>query len=168
MAKNYDGEPTPAGSVSKPADPTPGAGHTNNAQGLGSRRSNQSFQRHFGQPAGMESYAVSQDFWTEFINTTKERYSNAPDLNLVQLKHAMHPNTAIPQLGDDLDKVATEESYAKSKVMPPNTNWPLPGPTARRRGPAGDQNPFYASVDATRINYLFMEARKDRYGSEGG
>jgi len=162
MSANYNGEPTPAGTVGTPAEPTPGAGHTNNAQGLGERKSNTSLQRHFDGP-DLSSSKISSEFWISFINSTKEKYSQAPDLLQVKLRHSMHPNTTIPAEGDDLDSISPGDSESTSVALTPNINWPQQGPTATRIGPSPDQNPSKASVDTTRINFIFMENRKSRW-----
>jgi|APSaa5957512535_1039671.scaffolds.fasta_scaffold85204_2 hypothetical protein len=162
MSVNYNGEPTPAGTVGTPSQPTPGPGHTNNGQDLGNRRSSETLQKHFDGP-NLDSNNISVLYWAQFIHETKRRYSQAPDLLSVPLKHSMHPNTTIPAEGDDLDDISPGETYSTSHVMTPNVNWPLQGPTPSKLGPDGDQNPFRSSVDVTRINYIFMEGRKTRW-----
>ena len=172
MSRDYDGQPVPAGSIAKPSDATPGAGHTNAGKGLGERRSNASLSRHFSSPDGLQSSAISQDFWTRFIQETKDRYSNAPNLIDVELRHPMHPNTALPgsridedgnMVYDDLNEVSPGFTLNFSRALPPNVNWPFVGPTPSWFGPAPERNPSVASVKEDRINYVFMEARKDRY-----
>ena len=172
MSRNYDGSPEPAGNVGTPTDATPGAGHTNNAKGLGERRSINSLSRHFSWINGKSSRVISEDFWTSFIEETKARYAQAPDLSLVNLRHPMHPNTHLPGSivdaegnieWDDLNAVSPGDSLEESVVLTPCVNWPLPGPTARKIGPVGEQNPKYAAVNESRINYVFMEARRGRY-----
>lgn len=172
MARDYDGQPVPAGTLGKPEEATPGAGHTNAAGGLGQRRSNNSLSRHFASPVGLNSSVISLNFWTTFILQTKASYDQAPDLYSVDMKHPMHPNTALPgsridedgnMVYDDLNAVSPGDTASKSKALPANTNWPFVGPTARQVGPAGAQNPKFVSINTNRINYQFMEARKDRY-----
>jgi hypothetical protein len=162
MSVNYDGSPSIGGTVGTPAQPTPGPGHTNNGQDLGNRRSNETLQRHFNGPS-LDSNNISVLYWYRFIEETKERYRQAPDLSMVNLRHSMHPNTTIPAEGDDLDAVSPGESFASSHVMTPNVNWPLQGPTATKIGPVGEQNPSRSSIDTRRINFIFMEARKTRW-----
>lgn len=162
MSANYDGEPTPAGTIGTPSDPPPGAGHTNNAKGLGQRRSTSTLSRHFDGP-NLASSDINRQFWETFLSETRQRYRQAPNLHEVDLRHPMHPNTAPPIEGDDLDAVSPGDSLTNSVAMTPNTNWPLQGPTAFPSGPTPSQNPSNATLTAGRINLIFAEGRVSRW-----
>ena len=177
MAKNFDGQSLPAGNIGKPSEPSPGPGHTNQAKGLGTRRSNASLGRHFGNPRGLSSAVINMNFWSNFFEETITRYRQAPDLKKVDLKHPMYPNTAPPGSKRDdegnvtfpsLDAVSPGSSKEDSALLPPNVNYPLPGPTPSLEGPSPKQNPSQASVDLSKVNYVFMLGRLSRHGTSAG
>ena len=158
------------GTIVNPGPPSLDPGHTNAGNGLGYRRSDASLSRHYSQH--FSTAQISVRYWTWFKTNTIDRYKQAPNLNAVDLKHSMHPNTHLPGsiideegtiIWDDLNAVSPGDSKERSVTKNPCINWPLPGPVPSTEGPASDQNPRLASVDVSRENYVFMESRKTRY-----
>ncbi len=168
--REFNGTPTPAGDIGHPPAPPPGPGHTNSAQGLGTRRT-VTLQSHFPVPEGLKTSEISKAFWETFIKSTAERYRRgAPDLNDVKaagMRHPMVPNTAIPVDGDDLNFVSPGDTFDRTPVpQVRSTQWPNQGPVASSDGPAAEQNPKIMSTNLDRNNYRLYSARKDRYPEE--
>ena len=165
--REFNGAPTPAGDIGHPPAPPPGPGHTNNAQGLGTRRT-VTLQSHFPVPEGLKTSEISKDFWEDFIKETLARYKNAPDLTqVIGMRHPMVPNTAIPSDGDDLNFISPGDTFDNTPVpQVRSTQWPNQGPVASSDGPATDQNPRFMSSNLGRNNYKLYSARKDRYPEE--